>query len=120
MMIGFRHLALAGALALGACAHTPEEKMRADYTDTADHRIDQMEDNVKNLQKRADQLLGDPRAQLLTRIDTLKGKIEDAKAQMKEMKGREGSSWVEKKSEVDKSLAAMDDSYAQALQVLAH
>lgn len=103
-----------------SCAHSPQEKMKRDYQNSAENRIDDMQDNIKQLEKRSEQLLGEPKLELTSAIDKVKAEKTDAEAQLKELKARDASTWVEKKASVDQSLSEMEEAYNGALSILAH
>jgi hypothetical protein len=102
------------------CTHTTEEDLRDNYEESAESRIDRMEDNIESLEKRAEQLLGDPRQELTSNVEELKARKATAEAELEELENREGETWVQKKETLDKALVEMDKAYDKALGTLAH
>jgi septal ring factor EnvC (AmiA/AmiB activator) len=104
---------------LSACAHTSDlEQRKQTFEQHADDRLSNMNDNIKSLEKRSSQLLGEPRQQLNEAISGLKQQVANSRAELGELKGRSGSTWVEKKEQVDRQLYEMERSYNGALNVL--
>lgn len=90
------------SLFLGACAHTADEKRKSEFENDAENRIEAMEKNVKELRERqGEQLGGTPKQELTASINDLQRTIGIAKAELKELKARDPSTWVEKKGAVD-------------------
>jgi septal ring factor EnvC (AmiA/AmiB activator) len=107
------------SLTLFACTHTPEEKYKNNYQESAEARIERMEDNIERLSERAQELLGEPRANLQSAIDNLSQQMREAKMELSELRDRGTDTWLEKKASTDQQLNEMDDAYNEALKTIA-
>lgn len=108
---------ISSGFAFTACAHTEEERRQRDFVNRAETRVSEMESNIVKLDKRVEQQLsGVPKRELAAAVENLKTETAQANAELKELKAREATTWVEKKPAVDRELYEMDGAYNEALQ----
>lgn len=104
---------------LGCAHHSPEEQRQRDFVNLAETRIDQMENNLQDLEEIWEQQLqGEPREEFNRAISLIRRDLDQAKAEVNELRQRDANTWVAKKPEVDRRLFSMDSSYNQALELL--
>lgn len=116
---GMMRVVLIGSICtFSACAHTEEQHRQSDFVDRAENRVSEMESNISKLDKRVEQQLpGAPKRELTAAVENLKNETAQAKAELKDLKARDATTWVEKKPAVDRELYEMDGAYNEALRI---